>query len=78
MWPRGGFTFHSADLGPADESGFALSLECPFTFSPTSHFAFHVGPTFDIDMFGERDTGPADVDWKYRAFGLNAGLLGWF
>jgi hypothetical protein len=78
IWPRGGFTYHSGEVGPADESGFALSLECPFTFSPTSHFAFHVGPTFDIDMFGERDTGPADVDWKYRTFGLNAGILGWF
>lgn len=78
IWPRGGFTYHSGDVGPADEDGFALTLECPFTFSPTNHFAFHVGPTFDIDMFGERDAGPGDVDWKYRAFGLNAGLLGWF
>jgi hypothetical protein len=78
IWPRAGFTYHSSDFGQVDESGFALSLECPFTFSPTSHFAFTAGPTFDIDMFGERDFGPADGDWKYRAFGLNAGLLGWF
>jgi hypothetical protein len=77
IWPRGGFTYHSGELG-GDESGFAVTLECPFTFSPTEHFAFHVGPTFDIDMFGEREIGNADVDQKYRAFGLNAGLLGWF
>jgi hypothetical protein len=83
MWPRGGFTYHSlnAEFGNDDveESGFALSVECPFTFSPTPHFAFHVGPTFDIDMFGERDPSPVDSgDRKFRSFGLNAGLLGWF
>lgn len=77
IWPRGGFTYHSGDF-LAEENGFALTLECPFTFSPTEHFAFHVGPTFDIDMFGEADLGPVDVDQNYRVFGLNAGLLGWF
>lgn len=80
LWPRGGLTYHSysVDEGPS-ESGLALTLECPFTFAPTRHFAFHVGPTFDIDLFGELDpvVGP-DVDRKYRVFGLNAGLLGWF
>jgi hypothetical protein len=82
IWPRGGITYHSynLDAGQEDsESGFALTLECPFTFSPTQHFAFHVGPTFDIDMFGEHDppVGP-DEDRRYRSIGLNAGLLGWF
>jgi hypothetical protein len=83
IWPRGGVTYHSAstDLGDNEdsESGFALTLECPFTFSPTRHFAFHIGPTFDIDMFGEHDpqVGP-DEDRRYRSFGLNAGILGWF
>jgi hypothetical protein len=81
IWPRGGFAYHSLSSEPRDESGFGLSLECPFTFSPASHFAFTVGPTFDIDMFGEVDPGPApapDYDQKYRAVGVNAGLLGWF
>lgn len=81
IWPRGGFTFHSGEVGGTDENGFALTLECPFTFSPTKHFAFHVGPTFDIDMFGKREgggPGGVDVDQNYRVFGLNAGLLGWF
>lgn len=82
IWPRGGFTYHTFDVGPLDEKGFALNLECPFTFSPATHFAFHVGPTFDIDMFGTRTVDIAGNDVKgdvtYRAFGLNAGLLGWF
>jgi hypothetical protein len=80
IWPRGGFTYHSTSINNQfDEKGFALTLECPFTFSPASHFAFHVGPTFDIDMFGSRDRSPVDKgDRTYRTFGLNAGLLGWF
>jgi hypothetical protein len=77
IWPRGGFTYHSGEV-PNDEKGLALTLECPFTFAPTEHFAFHVGPTFDIDMFGSADLGPQDVDQTYRVFGINAGLLGWF
>lgn len=80
IWPRAGLTYHTVDVDDDfEESGLALSLECPFTFSPATHFAFHVGPTFDVDMFGERDPNPVDEgDHKYRAFGLNAGLLGWF
>ena len=80
VWPRGGFTYHSTSINDQfDEKGFALSLECPFTFSPAAHFAFHVGPTFDIDMFGSRDPSPIDKgDRTYRTIGLNAGLLAWF
>lgn len=80
IWPRGGFTYHSYDVDDGyEESGFGLDLECPFTFSPASHFAFTVGPTFDVDLFGERDPSPIDEgDRKYRAIGVNAGLLGWF
>jgi hypothetical protein len=77
IWPRGGFTYHKQSIGNIDDKGFALSVECPFTFSPATHFAFHVGPTFDIDMFGERNTPVADADLTYRAFGVNAGILGW-
>jgi len=79
IWPRGGFTYHTQSVGDVTEKGFALSLECPFTFSPANHFAFHVGPTFDIDMFGNIQAGNLPkVDLTYRTFGLNAGLLGWF
>jgi hypothetical protein len=79
IWPRGGFTYHTQSIGNTDTKGFALSLECPFTFSPATHFAFHVGPTFDVDMFGSIVTPPIPKhDLTYRTFGLNAGLLGWF
>jgi hypothetical protein len=79
IWPRGGFTYHTQSPGNVTEKGFALSLECPFTFSPATHFAFHVGPSFDIDMFGSVKPGNLDKhDVTYRTFGVNAGLLGWF
>jgi len=81
IWPRGGFTYHSTSVDNGfDEKGFALTVECPFTFSPTQHFAFHIGPTFDVDMFGDRDTRVAvnEGDRTYRAFGVNGGILGWF
>jgi hypothetical protein len=81
IWPRGGFTYHSTSVDDRfDEKGFALSLECPFTFSPATHFAFHIGPTFDIDMFGDRDPNGIieKSDRTYRTFGVNGGLLGWF
>jgi hypothetical protein len=83
IWPRAGLTYHAITIdggGGFTDKGFALNLECPFTFSPATHFAFHVGPTFDIDMFGSRkpNGGPDTFDSKYRTIGLNAGLLGWF
>ncbi len=81
IWPRGGLTYHSFSNDPGDnsENGFALSVECPFTFSPTEHFAFHVGPTFDIDMFGNFDPGDApDQSQHWRSIGITGGLLGWF
>jgi hypothetical protein len=79
IWPRGGFTYHTQSPGDVTEKGFALSVEVPFTFSPTSHFAFHVGPSFDIDMFGSIQAGGLPKrDLSYRTFGINAGLLGWF
>ena len=79
IWPRGGFTYHAMNVDNGfDEKGFALTLECPFTFSPAQHFAFHIGPSFDIDMFGDRDNQVTEGDRTYRAFGLNGGLLAWF
>lgn len=80
IWPRGGFTYHTHSPGAVTEKGFALSLEVPFTFAPTNHFAFSVGPTFDIDLFGSFKPGDLGDkrDLTYRTFGLNAGLLGWF
>ena len=80
LWPRGGITYHaqSSDPGSEGQNGFAFTAECPFTFSPTNHFAFHVGPTFDIDMFGNYnpDVGD-DVDQHWRSFGITGGIMGW-
>lgn len=80
IWPRGGLTYHSTSVdGGNDEKGFAFTAECPLTFSPSTHFAIHVGPTFDVDMFGDREPSPGnETDITYRTFGINAGLLGWF
>ncbi len=80
IWPRGGFTYHSSSFADTyDEKGFAFTAECPFTFSPAPHFAISVGPTFDVDMFGDRRPANGNKDDRtYRNFGINAGLLGWF
>jgi hypothetical protein len=81
IWPRGGITYHTDNInGDRDIDGLALTLECPFTFSPASHFAFTVGPTFDADLFGNRQVAgnPNNIDHTYRTFGVSAGLLGWF
>ncbi|MBK8998350.1 MAG: hypothetical protein IPM35_21720 [Myxococcales bacterium] len=84
FWPRGGFTYHSADPDGDrnDHSGLALTLEAMFTISPAEHFAFVLGPTFDIDFMGERECGgpnnDEDCKWRYRSFGLQVGLMGYF
>lgn len=80
IWPRGGLTYHSlgTDPGSESENGLALTIECPFTFSPTDHFAFHVGPTFDIDMFGNFNPEAGDDrSQHWRTFGITGGILGW-
>lgn len=80
IWPRGGFTYHSASARVggfgAGENGFALTLECPFPIIPFQHFAFEVGPTFDIDLFGSHDNGPNN-NLHYYSFGLQVGVFGW-
>lgn len=81
FWPRGGFTYHSADPDGDnnDESGIALTLEGNFTAAPAEHFSFMFGPTFDFDFTGKRECGNNDdCKWKYSSFGIQAGLIGWF
>lgn len=76
IWPRGGFTYHSA--GDQNENGFALTLECPFPIIPFRHFAFEVGPTFDIDLFGNHNIGGGQSQsLHYYSFGLQIGVFGW-
>lgn len=80
IWPRGGVTYHSFVVdGGQTYKAFAFTAECPVTLSPTQHFAFHVGPTFDIDLFGSvKNPDGRSADATMRSLGLNAGLLGWF
>jgi len=80
IWPRGGFNYHSFSVDDAfTESGFGITLECMFPIAPVQHFGFLVGPTLDIDFAGERDyDGPlGDLDRRYRAIGIQAGVFGW-
>jgi hypothetical protein len=78
IWPRGGFTYHSANNDPEDENGFALTFECPFPIIPFRHFAVEVGPTFDIDLFGNHDLGNGQShSLHYYSFALQVGVFGW-
>lgn len=84
FWPRGGFTYHSLDPenDNNDQWGMALTLEANFTVAPAEHFSFMFGPTFDIDFMGETECGgpnnPDDCKLRYRSFGLQVGVIGWF
>jgi hypothetical protein len=84
IWPRGGFTYHSLDPDGDnnDQSGLALTLEAMFTIAPAEHFAFLAGPTFDMDFMGETECGgnnnPDDCKLRYRSFGIQVGVMGWF
>lgn len=84
IWPRAGLTYHSLDPDGDrnNQSGLALTLEAMFTISPAPHFAFMAGPTFDIDFLGEVECGNPNQDedckLRYRSFGLQVGLLGYF
>lgn len=80
FWLRGGITYHNRDgHGREGEWGLAFSAQGMFVFSPVDHFAFELGPTFDITMVGKRtrDNGP-DLNRHYRDIGIfNFGLMGW-
>ena len=79
IWPRAGITYHSETLdGAQNINGFAIGAEAQFVFVPVQHFAFLLGPSFDLDFTGR--TKPDDgsqVDHGYRSLGLQVGLLGW-
>ncbi|MCK6534430.1 MAG: hypothetical protein L6Q84_15760 [Polyangiaceae bacterium] len=84
FWPRGGLTYHSLDPegDRNSQSGLALTLEAMFTISPAPHFAFLAGPTFDMDFMGSSEcrfqNRDEDCKLRYRSFGLQVGLLGYF
>jgi len=79
FWIRGGVTYDNIDYpGPGGEWGFAFTAEGQFVISPVNHFAFTLGPTFDVTMVGKRHGGRVDLNRTYRNIGiLNFGLMGW-
>lgn len=82
FWPRGGLTYHSRDddegaFGDNEENGLAFTAEAMFLWTPVEHFGITFGPTFDIDMFGERETPGQDLDQSYRSFGIHVGMFGY-
>jgi len=79
IWPRAGLTYHSETVNnDGNLNGFALGIEAQFVFVPATHFAFLLGPSFDLDFTGRwRPTQGSEVDHGYRSIGLQVGLLGW-
>jgi hypothetical protein len=98
LWLRGGVHFYTgssstkSDVCPtASDSNnvhvFGIDLDPQLVISPTNHFAFSVGPTFDWGFAG----GASNTQWQscgtsqntsngYSSlmFGATGGLLGWF
>jgi hypothetical protein len=80
MWPRGGFSYYSLDDDNGnDEDQLAFTAEFMFVLQPAEGVAILVGPTLDLGLTGEVDTGPIDRDLGMNAFGfVSAGLVGWW
>jgi hypothetical protein len=84
IWPRGGLTIASgsSEFGPvggdASFTGVAFSIDVPLVLSPGDHFAFLLGPTFDIG-FGGGELDPGNIDYSGAPIdiGLQVGLVGW-
>lgn len=80
LWPRGGFTYLSESDHDWHTSRFALTLEAALILSPTEHFAFTLGPAFDVGIGGSRHVdGPApDLGLRTNSFGIVVGgVMGW-
>ncbi len=85
IWLRGGpGYFHEGRTRNATSthSYWLLSGDADLVVSPFQHFAFFVGPQFDLSFSGSRtDTNNqgAQTSWdaSYRDFGVGVGLLGY-
>jgi hypothetical protein len=71
FWPRAGLTYTTVSGG--DTHVLALTIDAPFTFSPSEGFAILVGPVLELGLIGkERGANYSEV-----LFGLMVGLAGW-
>lgn len=94
FWLRGGISFAGTDndidapnatTGYRDNGLIALSFDPMFVLSPTPHFGFLIGPTFDWNFAGTRENRVGgrfggvteEHDIHYLQFGITVGLLGW-
>jgi hypothetical protein len=84
VWLRGGFTYFNASTSStavdgttqkSSLSGFALSLEPTFVFSPFEHVGFTGGIVVDIPLAGSSDSGGQSVSTKVTNYGVLFGLL---
>ncbi|HEY2408926.1 MAG TPA: hypothetical protein VGI10_23135 [Polyangiaceae bacterium] len=93
IWPRGGFTYLSAtatspnNLGSADVTRSAITLEAPLIISPVPHTGFLIGPTLDLGVGGSDKATIVNVagvstttsgDRKATDIGVQAGLFVYF
>jgi hypothetical protein len=86
FWPRAGlgFVFGQRTTSVPTQAGLAkvesslsfidLTLEAPFTISPSDNVAFLVGPYFDLPLTGKIE----DTSAKSWGFGLTAGFVGYY
>jgi len=87
IWPRLGFTYYNLGTEDADGtgeftvSGFALGLEVQFVLSPVEHFAFTVGPSFDVGLGGSSEVSnggtSTETDMTITDIAITVGVLGW-
>jgi hypothetical protein len=86
IWPRGGLTFATGSselgqfggIGDASFTGVALSIDVPLVIAPGPHFAFLIGPAFDIG-FGGGEVEPLNNDYSGAPvdIALQVGMVGW-
>ena len=92
FWPRAGITYarlksEDADGNTTKITAFDLTVEGMLAITPVTHFAVLVGPFGDIALNGKSvrdgedamgDTRTAEDDFSMTAFGLSAGVVGYF
>ena len=70
FWPRGGLTYISST---GDNHVLSITVDAPFTLSPSEGFAILGGPLLELGLIGQRNNANATE----IVFGLMFGLAGW-